>query len=416
MTSSIIRDRNLAPEGGRKISWVEGRMPVLNAVGRELAQRGVLRGRRVGLALHVEAKTAFLALTLKAAGAAVTICGCNPLSTQDDVSAALAEQGVTVFAWRGATSAEYDDFLNRVLDFQPELLIDDGGDLITLLHTKRRELLPGVIGGTEETTTGIHRLRAMEREGLLEFPVVAVNNARCKYLFDNRYGTGQSTLDGIMRTTNLLIAGKTVVVVGYGWCGRGVAMRAHGLGARVVVCEVDPIVANEAICDGYQVMPAIEAAAVGDIFITVTGCVGVLRREHFERMRDGAILANAGHFDVEIQKPDLVAMGGAPRPVRANVEEFRLGDGRRLYLMAEGRLVNLAAGDGHPAEIMDMSFALQALALQHVAEEGKNLRPGVAPIPPEIDEKVARLRLEALGVAIDRLSPEQAEYLQSWRF
>lgn len=415
MSESMVRDPGLAPSGRVKIDWARRRMPVLAAVGGEIAAAGALRGRRVGLALHVEAKTACLAVTLRDAGAQVTIAGCNPLSTQDDVAAALAEEGVRVFAWRGATPEEYDTFLERVLDDRPELVIDDGGDLITLLHTKRRDLLPGLAGATEETTTGIHRLRAMERDGVLAFPVMAVNDALCKHLFDNRYGTGQSTWDGIMRTTNLLVAGKTVVVLGYGWCGKGVAMRARGLGARVVVCEVDPVAACEALNDGFAVRPALEAAAEGDIFITVTGCHGVLRREHFERMKDGALLANAGHFDVEISKPDLDALAVARREARPNVEEFTLGGGRSLYLLGEGRLVNLAAGDGHPVEIMDMSFALQAQALAYVAEHGRALGPRVVPLPRELDEQVARLHLESRGVHIDRLTERQAEYLRSWR-
>ncbi len=414
MSGSIVRDPGLAPAGRAKIDWARERMPVLAAVGKEIAAAGSLRGRRVGLALHVEAKTACLALALLDAGAQVSVAGCNPLSTQDDVAAALAEAGIRVYAWRGATAAEYEAFLGRVLEDGPELVIDDGGDLITLLHTRRRDLLPRVAGGTEETTTGIHRLRAMEREGVLSFPVMAVNDARCKHLFDNRYGTGQSTWDGIMRTTNLLVAGKAVVVLGYGWCGKGVALRARGLGARVIVCEVDPVAACEALNDGFEVLPALEAAARGDVFVTVTGCAGVLRREHFERMKDGALLANAGHFDVEISKPDLAALAVERRVVRPNVEEFRLADGRRLYLLAEGRLVNLAAGDGHPVEIMDLSFALQALALAYVAEHARALGARVVPLPRELDERVARLHLQARGVTIDALTEQQAAYLAAW--
>lgn len=415
VNGSIVRDPNLAPSGQLKIEWARQRMPVLAAAGRELAERGTLRGKRVGLALHVEAKTACLALTLKDAGADVAVCGCNPLSTQDDVAAALAAAGVRTFGWRGATAEEYDAFLGNVLDTRPQVLIDDGGDLITLLHTRRRDRLPEILGATEETTTGIHRLRAMEADGVLEFPVMAVNDALTKHLFDNRYGTGQSTWDGILRTTNLLIAGKTVVVLGYGWCGKGVALRARGLGAQVIVCEVDPVAACEAVNDGFRVLPSLEAAGEGEIFVTVTGCAGVLRREHFERMRDGALLANSGHFDVEISKPDLADLAAERRAVRPNVEEYRLRDGRRLYLLAEGRLVNLAAGDGHPVEIMDMSFAMQALALQHVAEHGRALGARVVGIPRELDDRVARLHLASRGVRIDRLSAEQAEYLRSWR-
>ncbi len=415
MIESIIRDPSLAESGVMKIEWVKRRMPVLAAVGKELASSGSLRGRRIGLALHVEAKTALLALTLHEAGADVAICGCNPLSTQDDVAAGLAASGVKVFGWRGCTTDEYDGFLARVLDTRPDLVIDDGADLITMMHTTRTEVLPGIIGATEETTTGIQRLRAMEREGVLRFPVMAVNNAMCKYLFDNRYGTGQSTWDGIMRATNLLIAGKRVAVMGYGWCGKGVAMRARGLGARVIVCEVDPIAANEAICDGYDVMHSLEAARQADIFVTVTGCASILRREHFEVMKDGAILANAGHFDVEISKDDLASLAVERKQVRANVEQFTMADGRRLYLLAEGRLVNLAAGDGHPAEIMDLSFALQALALQYVAQNAGNLGSRVVPLPREVDEHVARLKLAADGVSIDTLSDKQLRYINSWR-
>lgn len=416
MPDSIVRDPGLAPAGRAKIEWARRHMPVLAAVAEELRADGVLAGRRVGLALHVEAKTANLVLSLRRAGAEVAICGCNPLSTQDDVAAALAaEEGVRVFAQRGATEEEYRRFLGCVLDTGPELLIDDGGDLITLLHTARRELLPEVAGATEETTTGVRRLRAMERDGALGFPVVAVNDARSKYLFDNRYGTGQSTWEAIMRATNLLLAGCTVVVLGYGWCGKGVALRARGLGARVVVCEVDAIAANEALCDGHAVLRSLEAAALGDVFVTVTGCAGVLRAEHFAVMKDGALLANAGHFDVEIDVRALAAAARRRATVRPGVEEFELPDGRRLYLLAEGRLVNLAVGDGHPVEIMDLSFSLQALALAYVARGGARLGRRVVALPPELDEKVARLRLASAGVAIDELTPEQREYLASWR-
>ncbi len=412
----MVRDPGLAAAGRVKVEWARRHMPVLAAVAEELRAAGTLAGLRVGLALHVEAKTANLVLALRRAGAEVAICGCNPLSTQDDVAAALAgEEGVRVFAWRGATAAEYEGFLLRVLESGPELLIDDGGDLIALLHTRRRDLLGRVRGASEETTTGVRRLRAMEREGALAFPVVAVNDARSKHLFDNRYGTGQSTWEAIMRATNLLVAGRTVVVLGYGWCGKGVALRARGLGARVVVCEVDPIAANEALCDGHQVLPSLEAARVGDIFVTVTGCRDVLGARHFELMKDGAVLANAGHFDVEVDVRALAAMARRRAAARPGVEEFELADGRRLYLLGEGRLVNLAVGDGHPVEIMDLSFALQALALAYVAAEGPRLGGRVVPLPRELDEKVARLRLASLGVSLDDLSPAQAEYLASWR-
>jgi len=407
-------------------------MPVLGAVGRELRSSGVLQGRRVGLALHVEAKTACLALTLKEAGAEVVVAGCNPLSTQDEVAAALAQAGVTVFAVRGATEEEYFHYLRLVCRTGPDFVVDDGGDLTALLHTEERGFLSRVAGGTEETTTGVRRIRAMEREGVLAFPVVAVNDARTKHLFDNRYGTGQSTWDGIMRATNLLVAGKTVVVVGYGWCGRGVAQRARGLGARVIVCEVDPVAAIEALHDGFEVLPSLEAASRGDVFVTATGCARVLTREHFLRMKDGALLANAGHFDVEIDKQDLAALdrqarggsgagtgqpdGEAGREVRPWVREYLLPGGKRLYLLAEGRLVNLVAGDGHPVEIMDMSFALQALSLGYLAGlTPGTLPPGVHPVPGELDEKVARLRLMTGGVQIDELTEEQRGYLSGWR-
>lgn len=412
---SVVRDPALAPGGRLKIDWASRHMPVLNEIRDRLAAERPFSGLRIAICLHLEAKTAYLAETIAAGGGEVAIAGSNPLSTQDDVAAALAGAGVAVYAWHGATAEEYDRFLNDLADTRPNLLIDDGGDLVSLLHTARRDALPDVIGGAEETTTGVLRLRAMEAEGRLEFPMIAVNNAHCKYLFDNRYGTGQSTWDGIMRTTNLVVAGKTVVVAGYGWCGKGVAMRARGLGARVVVCEVDPIAANEALMDGHRVMPMAEAAREGDFFVTVTGGRDVIRAEHFEVMRDGAILANAGHFDVEVNVRQLAAMAVERRAVRRNVEEFRLRDGRRLYLLGEGRLVNLAAGDGHPAEIMDLSFALQALSLVYLAREGRGLGKRVVPVSPELDRQVAALRLQALGVRIDQLTPEQERYRQSWQ-
>ncbi|MDI3279906.1 MAG: adenosylhomocysteinase [Bacillota bacterium] len=410
----VIRDPALAPEGRQRILWARRHMPVLNRIREEFTASLPLRGRKIAISVHLEAKTACLALTLRDAGAEVAVTGSNPLSTQDPVAAALVEEGLRVYAWHGATEEEYRRHLNLTLDFGPDLVIDDGGDLVHLLHTARQDLLPGVRGGTEETTTGVLRLRAREREGALRFPMVAVNDAYSKYLFDNRYGTGQSTWDGIMRTTNLLVAGKVVVVAGYGWCGRGIAARAAGLGARVVVCEVDPIRALEAAMDGYQVLPMREAARVGDIFVTATGCRDVVRGEHFDLMKDGAVLANAGHFNVEINLPELAARAVERRPARQNVEEFVLSDGRRLYLLGEGRLVNLACGDGHPIEIMDLSFALQALAIQYVDQHAGELAPGVHRVPAELDRRVAELKLASLGVEIDRLSEEQQEYLASW--
>ncbi|HEY8394744.1 MAG TPA: adenosylhomocysteinase [Thermaerobacter sp.] len=410
-----IRDAGLAPSGWQKIEWVRPHMPVVAALERRLAEERALAGRRIAICLHLEAKTARMALALRQAGAEVAICGSNPLSTQDDVAAALADAGIRVYGWRGATPEEYTQFIDDTVSFGPHLVLDDGGDLVTHLHTARRDLLGGVRGGTEETTTGVLRLRAMASDGVLAFPMVATNNARMKSRFDNRYGTGQSVWDGIIRTTNLVVAGKTVVVCGYGWCGKGVAERARGLGARVIVCEVDPVKANEALMDGHQVMPSEEAAALGDIFITVTGCRDVLTRRHFQRMRDGALLANAGHFDVEISKPDLAALAERVETPRPNVRTYVLPDGRRLHLLAEGRLVNLASGDGHPAEIMDLSFGLQLLALRWVDHEADRLGPRVVPLPPELDEEVAALRLQALGVRIDRLTGEQRRYLASWQ-
>ncbi|MDN5347452.1 MAG: adenosylhomocysteinase [Clostridia bacterium] len=413
--ASKIRCPELAPQGEKKIAWAREHMPVLKGIFQDFSRQKPLAGKRITMCLHLEAKTAFLAETVQAGGAEVTVTASNPLSTQDDVVAALVQKGIRAFAWRGATPEEYFQHLRLAVAQGPHLVVDDGADLVALLHKERADLLPQVIGGSEETTTGVARLRVMEREGILKFPMVAVNDARCKFLFDNRYGTGQSVWDGIMRSTNLIVAGKTAVVIGYGWCGRGVALRARGLGARVIVCEVDPIRANEALMDGQAVMPLIEAAPLGDFFITVTGNTNVIRREHLERMRDGAILANAGHFDVEISKPDLEKIAVSIQEVRAGVQEYRLADGRRLYLLGEGRLVNLANGDGHPTEIMDLSFALQALTLAYLAQRGRELKPGLYPVPADIDIAVARRRLEALKVQIDALTPEQEAYLHTWQ-
>lgn len=411
---SIIKDISLAPEGRLKIDWASAHMPVLNRIREQFEKEQPFRGLKVTICLHLEAKTAYLAKVIQAGGAEVTITGSNPLSTQDDVCAALVEDGITVFARYQPTPEEYKQMLVLALETKPDLIIDDGADLVTILHSERPDLLPQIRGGAEETTTGIIRLKALQREGRLQLPMVAVNDGLCKHLFDNRYGTGQSVFDGINRTTNLVIAGKTVVVAGYGWCGKGVAMRAKGLGAKVVVTEIDPIKAVEAHMDGFEVMPMIEAAKIGDIFITVTGNKSVIRREHYEVMKDGAILANAGHFDVEVDKPDLYAMAVSTRVVRHNIEEFALADGRKFYLLAEGRLVNLGASDGHPAEIMDMTFALQALGLRYVNEHYEQLGRQVVNVPEEIDEQVARLKLESLGLRIDALTPEQEAYLNSW--
>jgi len=413
-SNSVIRDASLAPEGRLKIDWVQAHMPVLNRIREQFERERPFRGLRVAISLHLEAKTAYLAKVIQAGGAEVAITGSNPLSTQDDVCAALAEDGIAVFAKYNPSPQEYTDLLVRTLETKPDLIIDDGGDLVTMLHTERPDLRENVRGGAEETTTGILRLKAMEKDGSLKIPMVAVNDAYCKYLFDNRYGTGQSVWDGINRTTNLVAAGKTVVVIGYGWCGKGVAMRARGLGAQVVVAEVDAIKAVEAYMDGYTVLPMAEAARVGDYFITVTGNRDVIRGEHVERMKDGAILCNAGHFDVEINLPELSALSVSKRVVRRNIEEYRLKDGRRIYVLAEGRLVNLAAGDGHPAEIMDMTFALQAMSLKYVNEHYKEIGARVVNVPYALDEQVARMKLASIGVSIDALSEEQRAYLDSW--
>lgn len=412
--NSVIKDLKLAPEGHLKIDWVEAHMPVLNRVRKQFEEEQPFKGLKVAISLHLEAKTAYLAKVVQAGGAEVTITGSNPLSTQDDVCAALVEDGITVFAKYNPGDEEYKELLIRALESKPDLLIDDGGDLVTILHAERPDLLEGIRGGAEETTTGILRLKSLEKEDALKFPMVAVNDAYCKYLFDNRYGTGQSVWDGINRTTNLVVAGKTVVVVGYGWCGKGVAMRAKGLGANVIVTEVDAIKAVEAYMDGFRVMPMGEAAKHGDFFVTVTGNRDVISGEHYDVMKDGAILSNAGHFDVEVNKPDLASRSQSIRTVRRNIEEYQLKDGRKIYLLAEGRLVNLAAGDGHPAEIMDMTFALQALSLKYVNDLYQSIGNRVVNVPYELDEQVAQYKLESLGIGIDELSETQKSYLNSW--
>ncbi|CAM4145079.1 adenosylhomocysteinase [Paenibacillus alkaliterrae] len=412
---SIIADLSLAPEGRLKIDWVQAHMPVLNTIREQFEKEQPFKGLKVTIALHLEAKTAYLAKVVKAGGAEVTITGSNPLSTQDDVCAALVEDGITVFAKYNPSAQQFKELNIKALEWKPDLIIDDGGDLATILHSEHPELGENLRGGAEETTTGIIRLKAMEKEGSLKFPMVAVNDAYCKHLFDNRYGTGQSVWDGINRTTNLMVAGKTVVVVGYGWCGKGVAMRAKGLGANVVVTEIDAIKAVEAYMDGFAVMPMIDAAKVGEFFVTVTGNRDVIRGEHYEVMKHGAIISNAGHFDVEANKLELAAMSSSVRTVRRNIEEFKLKDGRSIYLLAEGRLVNLAAGDGHPAEIMDMTFALQAVALKYVNEQYETIGNKVVNVPYELDEQVARLKLESLGFGIDKLTQEQIAYLDSWK-
>ena len=408
---SLIRDIALAPSGEKKIRWVERNMPVLRGIGEDFKKEKPFAGLKIALSVHMEAKTAYLCRVLEAGGAEMFVTGSNPLSTQDDVAAAVAAGGIEVFARYGCGMDEYEDCLCRVLERGPNIIIDDGGDLVHLMHTKYRELIPGVLGGCEETTTGIHRLRMLEREGTLRFPMVMVNEADCKHMFDNRYGTGQSVWDAMMRTTNLIVAGKTVVVSGYGWCGKGVSLRAKGLGAKVVVTETDPVRALEAVMDGYEVMPMAEAAKRGDMFITVTGCSGVITAEHFESMKDGAILSNAGHFDVEVDMAGLEALAVEKYDARHNIRAYVLPSGKTLFTIAEGRLINLAAGDGHPAEIMDMSFAVQALSARWLALHRGELRPGLIPVPRELDEAVARRKLKAMGVSIDSLSDEQSAYL-----
>ena len=389
-------------------------MPLLRALEEEFRAEKPFSGLKIALSIHLEAKTANLCRLLQTGGAEMHVTGSNPLSTQDDVAAALASGGVNVYAWHGATGAEYNRHIGMALACGPDLVIDDGGDLVHALHTELSSLLPGVTGGCEETTTGVLRLKAMAASGALRFPMVAVNDARCKYLFDNRYGTGQSVWDGINRTTNLVVAGKNVVVAGYGWCGRGVAMRAKGFGARVIVTEVDPVKALEAMMDGFTVMPMAEAAPVGDLFVTVTGCRDVIDGRHFSLLKDGAVLANAGHFNVEVNMEALESCAVSSFDARNNITGYRLPNGRTVYVLAEGRLVNLAAGDGHPVEIMDMSFALQALSARYMAQNGASLAPGVYPVPQALDGEVACRKLASCGMAVDELTDLQRAYLGSW--
>ena len=412
---SDVKDLSLSPRGMLRIEWAEREMPVLRSIRERFAKERPLDGVRVGACLHVTTETANLMRTLQAGGAEVYLCASNPLSTQDDVAAALvADYGIPTFAIKGEDRDTYYAHLNAVIDANPQLTMDDGADVVGLLHSARADAATDVIGGTEETTTGVIRLKSLEASGRLKYPIMAVNEALTKHLFDNRYGTGQSTLDGIIRATNILIAGRVVVVGGYGWCGRGFAMRAKGHGADVVVLEVDPLRALEAVMDGFRVMTVAEAARIGDLFVTATGDLHVLRREHFEVMKDGAIVANTGHFDVEIDIPALGEMSVARRSVRDFVEEFRLPDGRCIYLLAEGRLVNLSAAEGHPASVMDMSFANQALAAEYMVAHAAELERRVYDVPAEIDKEIARLKLAALNVTIDVLTPEQEKYLASW--
>ncbi len=408
---SIIRDISLAPSGGNKIEWVRRNCPLLRSLEEDFRKTRPFEGRRIALSIHLEAKTAYLCEVLAAGGAQMYITGSNPLSTQDDVAAALVKEGMNVYAWHGATEEEYTSHIRETLSHHANIIIDDGGDLVHMLHTEMQEELPYVIGGCEETTTGIVRLVAMEKAGHLRFPMVMVNNADCKHLFDNRYGTGQSVWNGINRTTNLIVAGKNVVVAGYGWCGKGVAMRAKGQGARVIVTEVDPIKAIEAVMDGFTVLPMSEAAPLGDFFVTVTGCSGVVTGEHMLTMKEGAILCNAGHFDVEVDMKWLRENASEAREMRSNIMGYTLSNGRHVYVLAEGRLVNLAAGDGHPAEIMDMSFAIQALSARYLAENEGRITEKLITVPREVDLEVARRKLQFMGIRIDSLTPEQEAYL-----
>ena len=411
---SLVRDISLFPSGQQKIDWVKAHMPVLSSIERDFSLSKPFKGLRVALSIHLEAKTAYLCTVLAAGGAEMYVTGSNPLSTQDDVAAALAHNGLNVFAWYNATAKEYKDHLKCVIEAEPHIIIDDGGDLVNLIHNEYPQFLPNVLGGCEETTTGIIRLMSMAKDGELKFPMIAVNNAKCKYLFDNRYGTGQSVWDGINRTTNLIVAGKTVVVAGYGWCGKGVAMRAKALGAQVVITEIDPIKAMEARMDGFSVAKMEEAAKTGDFFVTVTGCKDVITEKSFKNMKDGAILCNAGHFNVEINLTELERLAVKTIPQRNNITGYVLPDGRTISVIAEGRLVNLAAGDGHPAEIMDMSFSIQALCAEYIVKNRSSLKISVNDVPEEIDRKVALRKLQSWGTQIDALTPEQEKYINSW--
>ena len=416
MTSAnySVKDLSLAGVGKERIEWAYREMPVIRLIRERFTAEKPLEGIRISGCLHITTETANLALTLKAGGASVILCASNPLSTQDDVAAALVDYGIPTNAIKGEDETTYYQHINIALDHKPQLTIDDGADLVTTVHAKRSDLIGDIIGGSEETTTGVIRLRSMYQAGELKYPLIAVNDAQTKYLFDNRYGTGQSTIDGITRATNILWAGKKVVICGYGWCGHGVAMRAKGLGAHVIVVEVEPVRALEAVMDGFQVMPLVEAAKVGDIFITVTGDKSVIDKAHFQVMKDGAIVANSGHFNVEINIPALEAMTKGKRTIRSFVEEYALKDGRRLYLLGEGRLINLAAAEGHPASVMDMSFANQALCMEYLVKNRGKLETKVHPVPEGIDKEVARLKLKAMGVTIDSLTAEQQKYLASW--
>ena len=411
-----VKKLELATGGRYRIEWAEQEMPVLRSIKKQFEETQPLAGLRISACLHVTTETANLMHALQLGGADIVLCASNPLSTQDDVAASLvANYEIPVYAIKGEDNTTYYRHIKAALDHQPHLTMDDGADLVSLLHKERRELLDGVMGGTEETTTGVIRLRAMAKEGALKFPIIAINDANTKHMFDNRYGTGQSTLDGVIRATNVLLAGKAIVVAGYGWCSRGIAMRAQGMGGNVIVTEIDPLKALEAVMDGFRVMPMTTAAPLGDIFITATGDINVIDQRHFGLMKDGALVANSGHFNVEINLPQLAALSqGEPRRVREYVEQYTLKTGQRINLLGEGRLINLAAAEGHPASVMDMSFANQALSAMYMAQNARSLKPNVYTVPEEIDQEVARLKLAAMGVAIDTLTPEQEKYLTSW--
>jgi adenosylhomocysteinase len=413
MAQYKVKDASLCDRGLQSIEWAENLMPVLMMIKDDFKKRKPLKGISIGASLHVTKETAVLMRVLKAGGAEISLCASNPLSTQDDVAAALAMEGIHVYAWKGEKDQEYYWCIDQVLDQSPEITLDDGADLVSTLHTKRKDLLENILGGTEETTSGVIRLKAMENSGTLKYPIIAVNDASTKYLFDNRYGTGQSSIDGLLRATSILLAGKTFVVAGYGWCSRGIAMRAKGMGANVTVTETDPLRALEAVMDGFSVKPMSEVAKYGDIFMTATGNTGVIRGEHMSKMKDGAILGNAGHFNVEINLDDLDSLSVSKKTVRPNVEEYLLKNGKKLYLLSEGRLVNLAAAEGHPSEVMMMSFANQALCTEYIKDNSK-LEVKVHEVPEEIDQKVAKLALESMGIKIDNLTKEQIRYLKKW--
>lgn len=410
-----VKDLSLSGKGKMRIEWAQREMPVLALIKDEFKRKNTLKGYKIGCCLHVTTETANLMIALKEGGAEVFLCASNPLSTQDDVAASLVKDyGISVFAIRGEDRDTYYDHLNKVLDAKPNITMDDGGDLVSTIMKERSDVLPGIIGGTEETTTGVVRFKSMEKEGVLKYPIIAVNDAMTKHFFDNRYGTGQSTLDGIIRATNVLLSGKNFVVSGYGWCGKGVSMRARGMGAKVIVTEIDPIKAIEATMDGFEVMKMEDAAKIGDIFVTVTGNTRVIREEHFRNMKDGVIIANSGHFNVEIDINSLEKISASKRIVRDSVEEYKLKEGKKIYLLGEGRLINLAAAEGHPASVMDMSFANQALAAEYLSKEGKKLLTKVYSVPLDIDRRIATLKLISMGISIDTLTKEQEEYLSSW--